>query len=309
MASLLPTAAAKGFAAPKSLWTARGLPCVVSRAANQPQSAYRATVAARSFAYDAATAPTAAGAAEIGEVDFEPAAANTVRLIGVMGMKQQMKVFERSKLLPFSLGVKTDRRRPDETEWLQVEVWGPLAERVEQELQKGDRLAVQGRLRVDSWQDKTTGAKRTAYKVVASSISRVRRTGLGMQANIAPAGEAAADGFGAGGYGEPAPWDAPPPMQQQAVPPEQQQMGAQAGAGQPAPAGKNSFTEESLWMDYFTDPSQWYDNRARKTNPNAPDFKKKVGGRDAPALWLTSRSCPPWVHSELKMLDEQRGTA
>lgn len=26
---------------------------------------------------------------------------------------------------------------------LQVEVWGPLAERVEQELQKGDRLAVQ----------------------------------------------------------------------------------------------------------------------------------------------------------------------
>lgn len=77
MASLLPTAAAKGFAAPKSLWTARCLPCVVLRAAIQPQSAYRATVAARSFAYDAATAPTAAGAAEIGEVDFEPAAANT----------------------------------------------------------------------------------------------------------------------------------------------------------------------------------------------------------------------------------------
>lgn len=27
-------------------------------------------------------------------------------------------------------------------------------------------------------------------------------------------------------------------------------------------------------------PAEWYDNRARKTNPNAPDFKKKVGGRD-----------------------------
>lgn len=40
-----------------------------------------------------------------------------VRLIGVMGLKQQMRVFERSKLLPFSLGVKTDRRRPEETEW------------------------------------------------------------------------------------------------------------------------------------------------------------------------------------------------
>lgn len=27
-------------------------------------------------------------------------------------------------------------------------------------------------------------------------------------------------------------------------------------------------------------PAEWYDNRGRKTNPNAPDFKKKVGGRD-----------------------------
>lgn len=27
----------------------------------------------------------------------------------------------------------------------------------------------------------------------------------------------------------------------------------------------------------------------------------------APALWLTSRGCPAWVHSELKMQDEQQG--
>ena len=114
----------------------------------------------------------------------------------------------------------------------------------------------QGRLRVDSWQDKTTGAKRTAYKVVASSISRVRRTGVGMPASAAPAAEEPAAGFGAGGYGEPAPWDAPQPMQQQVAPLEQQQMGAQPAAGQAAPAGQGPFTEESLWMDYFTDPTR-----------------------------------------------------
>ncbi|KAL4419336.1 hypothetical protein ABPG75_002639 [Micractinium tetrahymenae] len=303
MSSLLPSVTRGCNTTPAALWAARSLPCAVWRASQQPQSALRLAPVSRSFAYDAATAPTAA--AEIGEVDFEPAAANTVRLIGVMGLKQQMRVFERSKLLPFSLGVKTDRRRPEETEWLQVEVWGPLAERVEQELQKGDRLAVQGRLKVDSWQDKTTGAKRTAYKVVASSISRVRRTGMGMPASAVSAAEEPAAGFGGGGYGEPAPWDAPPPMQQPAMAPEQQAV--QQPAGQAAPAAQGPFTEESLWMDYFVDPSQWYDNRGRKTNPNAPDFKKKVGGRDAPALWLTSRGCPAWVHSELKMLDEQRG--
>lgn len=77
MASLLPVAVARGFAAPRSLWAARCLPCAVWRAAHQAQSVQRASVAARSFAYDAATAPTATTAAEIGEVDFEPAAANT----------------------------------------------------------------------------------------------------------------------------------------------------------------------------------------------------------------------------------------
>lgn len=129
-----------------------------------------------------------------------------VRLIGVLGGKKDLKVFERSKLLPFSIGLK-DKRRPDEIEWwvagarreggrkeldcdlrlhtrppratpcwllahalpppaccllqlrptplpppgccrMNVEAWGPLAERADQQLQKGDRVAVQvGRLR------------------------------------------------------------------------------------------------------------------------------------------------------------------
>lgn len=112
---------------------------------------------------------------------------------------------------------------------------------------------LQGRLRVDSWQDKTTGAKRTAYKVVASSISRVRRTGAGMPASVATTTEEPAAGFGVGGHGEAAPWDAPPPMQQGAAP-LQQQVVVQPPAGQAALGAP--FTEERLWMDFFTDPSR-----------------------------------------------------
>ena len=39
-----------------------------------------------------------------------------VCLTGVVGNKRELKVFERSKLLPFAIGIK-DRRRPDETDW------------------------------------------------------------------------------------------------------------------------------------------------------------------------------------------------
>lgn len=41
-----------------------------------------------------------------------------MRLIGVVGAKRELRVFERSKLLPFGLGIKAGRnRQDDETEW------------------------------------------------------------------------------------------------------------------------------------------------------------------------------------------------
>lgn len=46
-----------------------------------------------------------------------------------------------------------------------MEVWGPLAERAASEVRKGTRVLVEGRLKVDSWADKATGAKRSAVKV------------------------------------------------------------------------------------------------------------------------------------------------
>ncbi|MCI16676.1 protein OSB2 chloroplastic-like, partial [Trifolium medium] len=40
-------------------------------------------------------------------------------------------------------------------------------------------------------------------------------------------------------------------------------------------------------------------------NPKAPDFKHKDTGE---ALWIDSRSSPPWVKSQLEILDMRMGT-
>jgi hypothetical protein len=61
-------------------------------------------------------------------------------------------------------------------------------------------------------------------------------------------------------------------------------------------SGSNS-SDEAKWQRYFANPSGYYDNRGNKTNPKSPDFKAKVGGRDAEALWINSKGTPGWVYA------------
>ncbi|KAG2452802.1 hypothetical protein HYH02_003031 [Chlamydomonas schloesseri] len=69
-----------------------------------------------------------------------------------------------------------------------------------------------------------------------------------------------------------------------------------AGAGQ----GSN---EDALWEDLRQNPDKWWDNRTRKTNPKAPDFKQKESGA---GLWLTGRRpLPAWVPKFLSFLDSR----
>lgn len=44
---------------------------------------------------------------------------------------------------------------------LQVDMTGPLAERVAESVPKGTQVLVEGRLKVNKWTDKTTGTSRT----------------------------------------------------------------------------------------------------------------------------------------------------
>lgn len=46
---------------------------------------------------------------------------------------------------------------------------------------------------------------------------------------------------------------------------------------------------EALWEEYKSNPNRFWDNRASKMNPKAPDFKHKDTGR---GLWVTSS--PAW---------------
>eukprot|EP00250_Pteridium_aquilinum_P007771 c17427_g3_i1 orf=66-536(+) len=53
---------------------------------------------------------------------------------------------------------------------------------------------------------------------------------------------------------------------------------------------------DSLWKEYFMDPSQFWDSRNNKTGPRSPDFRHKQTWEP---LWINGWHNPPWVKEEL----------
>jgi single-strand DNA-binding protein len=58
----------------------------------------------------------------------------------------------------------------EEVTFIDIEVWGRQAETAGQYLSKGRPVFVEGRLKLDSWDDKESGQKRQKLKVVAERV-------------------------------------------------------------------------------------------------------------------------------------------
>ena len=60
--------------------------------------------------------------------------------------------------------------KKEEVTFVDVDVFGRTAENVGQYMRKGRPILVEGRLRLDQWDDKQTGQKRSRLGVVAESV-------------------------------------------------------------------------------------------------------------------------------------------
>jgi len=58
----------------------------------------------------------------------------------------------------------------EEVTFIDVTLWGRVAEIVHQYSAKGQPLYVEGRLHMDTWTDKTTGEKRSKLKVIGENV-------------------------------------------------------------------------------------------------------------------------------------------
>src|ERR1051325_8357847 len=72
--------------------------------------------------------------------------------------------------------------KKEETAFVDVTVFGKMAEKIGASCRKGTQLFVEGRLKLDSWNDKKTGEKRSKLGVMAESC-RLAQVGNGDSAS------------------------------------------------------------------------------------------------------------------------------
>ena len=70
-----------------------------------------------------------------------------------------------------------DGQKKEEVNFIDVEAWGRQGEVIAQYMKKGRPLLVEGRLKLDSWEDKTTKQKVSKLKVVLERFSFIDSKG------------------------------------------------------------------------------------------------------------------------------------
>ncbi len=97
-------------------------------------------------------------------------------LIGTLTRDPEMKTTSKGTNV-CALGLAVNRaytneqgERREEATFVDVEVWGRQAEIAGQYLRKGRSVYVEGRLKLDTWDDKETGQKRSKMRVVGETL-------------------------------------------------------------------------------------------------------------------------------------------
>jgi single-strand DNA-binding protein len=87
----------------------------------------------------------------------------------------------------------------EEVTFVDIEAWGRTAELCAQYLAKGRGCFIEGRLKLDTWEDKKDGSKRSKLRVVADNV---QFTGGKQEAHEAPATRPAPAPASGGDFGE-----------------------------------------------------------------------------------------------------------
>lgn len=151
---------------------------------------------------------------------------NKVMLIGRLTRDPEVRVFSNGgKVASFGFAVNNRKKNQQTGQWedepcfLDCEAFnrgetGKTADLIEQYLRKGYQAYIEGHLKLDQWNDKTTGDKRQKIKIVVDNVQFLepRRDGEGgsrgsYSKKMSDAPSPPPDDYGPS---EPAPMEAPP---------------------------------------------------------------------------------------------------
>jgi single-strand DNA-binding protein len=110
---------------------------------------------------------------------------NKVMLMGNLTRDPELRVTPKgTSICQFSLAINRQFKMEsgesrEEVIYVDVEAWGKQGETIAKYCTKGKPLYVEGRLRLDQWEDKTTKEKRSRMKVVLEQFQFLGGAGQG----------------------------------------------------------------------------------------------------------------------------------
>lgn len=185
---------------------------------------------------------------------------NRVMLLGNLTRDPQLKYLpSQTPVAEFALAMNRKFRTQagedrEEVCFVECAAFGRQAEVINQYCQKGKQLFVEGRLKLDTWEDKNGGGKRSRLTVVVENFQLLGGRDGGGQGGGGgggygnQGGQGGYDSGGGGGYEDPG-YEAGPPPRAAANRPPQRGPSAQAPAARPqpqqaAPVAEPPFSDE-----------------------------------------------------------------
>lgn len=97
---------------------------------------------------------------------------------GRLGKDPEARYFEGgSCVASASMAVdRPDKRRDDgqEPDWFTIELWDELAQDFADHYRKGDKVSVQGRIKLARWTDRATGEEKATLVIKANALVKLR---------------------------------------------------------------------------------------------------------------------------------------
>ena len=105
---------------------------------------------------------------------------NSVMLIGRPGAEPEVKNFNDNKKARFNLAVTESKKNANgewvnDTQWFPIVAWGATAERVERNVKKGKRIAIDGSLRNNEWTD-DKGQRHSTTEIWVNDLLLLEKT-------------------------------------------------------------------------------------------------------------------------------------
>jgi single-strand DNA-binding protein len=120
---------------------------------------------------------------------------NKVMIIGNVTRDPEIKYTPKGSAV-VDIGIAVNRtftpeggERREETTYIDVTLWGRTAETAAEYCKKGRSVYVEGRLQLDSWEDKTSGQKRSKLRVVGENYQLLDRRPGGAGAGSSGGGD------------------------------------------------------------------------------------------------------------------------